>query len=399
MFKRKLESILHEYAKFPAIALLGPRQSGKTTLAKSAFKKYVYTSFEDLSTRALAQQDPRKFLSVHENKHGIIIDEFQYVPDILSYIQLEVDEKKRPGYFILTGSQNFLMNQAITQSLAGRIGILTLLPLSIQEFKKNKLDTKLTADDCMFNGGYPRIYAEKFSPDQLYPSYIQSYVERDVRQLTNVGDLRSFQRFMQLCAGRMGQQLNLSDLASVCGISVSTTQRWISILEASYILFLLQPHFKNFNKRLTKTPKIYFYDTGLACSLLGIESPEQLALHPLRGNIFENFIISDLCKQYFNIGKRPPIYFWRDLNGRLEVDAIIEEGLKLIPIEIKSGMTAASDYFNNLTEWNVLAKTSSNNSLVIYGGELVQERTPGKLVGWRSAGDLIEKIRKKEGKN
>lgn len=394
MFQRKLEATLLEYAQFPAVALLGPRQSGKTTLARSTFKKHIYTSFEDINTRTLAQQDPRKFLSAHENKHGIIIDEFQHVPDILSYIQLEVDEKKRPGYFILTGSQNFLMNQAITQSLAGRVGILTLLPLSLQELATNKLSTKLTADGCMFNGGYPRIYAEKFTPDKLYPSYIQSYIERDVRQLTNVGDLRSFQRFMQLCAGRIGQQLNFSELASVCGISVSTTQRWISILEASYILFLLQPHFENFNKRLTKSPKMYFYDTGLACSLLGIESPEILALHSIRGHMFESFILADLCKQYFNIGKRPPVYFWRDLNGRLEVDGIIEDGLKLFPIEIKSGETVASDFFKGLTEWNALAKRTSNKCYVIYGGSLNQERTAGNLVSWKAAGNLIEEIRK-----
>jgi uncharacterized protein len=394
MFKRSIESVLHEYVKLPVVAILGPRQSGKTTLAKNVFKKYAYTSFEDLATRELAQQDPRKFLSAYENEYGIIIDEFQNVPDILSYIQLEVDEKKRPGYFILTGSQNFLMNQAITQTLAGRVGILTLLPLSIHELATNKIDKKLTADDCIFNGGYPRIYDEQVLPGRLYPSYIQTYVERDVRQLTNVGDLRSFQRFMQFCAGRMGQQLNLSELASACGVSVPTAQRWVSILEASYILFMLQPHFKSFEKRLTKSPKIYFYDTGLACSLLGIESPDVLALHPLRGHIFEGFILADLCKQYFNIGTKPPLYFWRDLNGRLEVDGIIEDGLKLFPVEIKSGETVASDFFNNLTQWNALAQNNPDNGYVIYGGDLVQERSAGNLLGWKAAGGLVEKIRK-----
>jgi uncharacterized protein len=395
MFKRSLESILHEYAKFPVVALLGPRQSGKTTLAKKFFKNYVYTSFEDLTMRELAQHDPHKFLTIHENDYGIIIDEFQNVPDILSYIQLEVDEKKRPGYFILTGSQNFLMNEAITQSLAGRVGILTLLPLSIHELTVNKIAQESTLDDCIFKGGYPRIYTEQFLPNLLYPSYIQTYVERDVRQLTNVGDLRSFQRFMQLCAARIGQQLNLSELASACGISAATAQRWISILEASYIIFLLQPYFENFNKRLTKSPKMYFYDTGLACSLLGIESPEILALHPVRGHIFEGFILADLCKQYFNIGKRPPIYFWRDLNGRLEVDGIIEDGLSIFPIEIKSGETIASDFFNGLTQWNGLAQASPENCYVIYGGDLVQDLLPGHLRGWRATGDLVAQIRKK----
>ncbi|MFH1643709.1 MAG: ATP-binding protein [bacterium] len=394
MFKRDLDSILIDYKQFPVIAILGPRQSGKTTLAKHTFKNYVYTSFEDPETRELAQNDPHKFFSIHENKHGIIIDEFQNVPKILSYIQLEVDEKKRTGYFILTGSQNFLMNQAITQSLAGRVGILTLLPLSINELESNKLIKNQIADSTIFNGGYPRLYDKNISPEKLYPSYIQSYVERDVRQLTNVGDLRSFQRFMQLCAGRIGQLLNLSELASVCGISVSTAQRWISILEASYILFLLSPYFKNFNKRITKSPKIYFYDTGLACSLLGIESPEFLSLHPLYGNIFESFIVADIYKQYFNIGKRPPVYFWRDLNGRLEVDCIIEQHNNLFPIEIKSGQTIASDYFSNIIQWNEISNTNSDNNFVIYGGELNQKRSNGNIISWKNAGTIIEVLKK-----
>jgi predicted AAA+ superfamily ATPase len=392
LFKRDLEKILEGYLKFPVVAILGPRQSGKTTLAQNIFNDYVYLSLEDLDTRNLAQNDPKKFLSIHENPKGIIIDEFQNVPDILSYIQLEVDEKKRPGYFILTGSQNFLMNQAITQSLAGRVGILTLPPLTINELRENDLLQSKNADDAIFTGGYPRIYAEKMEPEILYPSYIQSYVERDVRTLTNVGDIRSFQRFMQLCAGRVGQQLNLSELASVCGISVSTVQRWISILDASYIIFLLQPYFNNFNKRITKSPKIYFYDTGVACSLLGIESSKVLELHPLRGNIFENFIIADIAKQYFNIGKRPPIYFWRDLNGRLEVDCVIEEGLDLFSIEIKSGETVASDYFDALKQWNKVSKTDVNNNYVVYGGDINQKRTYGKLVGWKAVYNFVGKM-------
>lgn len=393
MFKRDLAVTLKQYARFPVVALLGPRQSGKTTLAKSTFKKHAYVSFEDPDTRNFAQSDPRKFLSAYENTFGIIIDEFQHVPEILSYIQLAVDEKKKRGYFILTGSQNFLMNQAITQSLAGRVGILTLQPLSIHELKSNKLLTEKNVDDIIFHGGYPRIYAESFSPTVLYPSYIQSYIERDVRLLTNVGDLRSFQRFMQLCAGRIGQLLNLSELAGVCGISVSTAQRWISILEASYVIFLLHPYFKNFNKRVTKSPKIHFYDTGIACSLLNIESPQVLALHPLRGNIFESFIIADLHKQYFNIGKRPPVYFWRDLNGRLEVDCIIEEGSRLFPVEIKSGETIVDDYFSRLKEWNRLTDTDSGDNYVVYGGSLNQTRSNGHIVAWTASGDLIKKLK------
>lgn len=394
MFKRDLLSELKIYLQFPVVALLGPRQSGKTTLVRHVFKKYVYISFEDLHMRSLAQEDPRAFLKAHENKHGIIIDEFQYVPEILSYIQLEVDEKHRPGYFILTGSQNFLMNQAITQSLAGRVGILTLLPLSINEIMKNTLHTERDVYSCIFNGGYPRIYQEHLMPDKHYPSYIQSYIERDVRLLTNVGDLRSFQRFMQLCAGRIGQQLNISELASVCGVSVSTTQRWISILEASYIIFLLQPYFQNFNKRLTKTPKIYFYDTGIACSLLGIEDLNLLSIHPLKGHIFENFILADICKQYFNCGKKPPLYFWRDLNGRLEIDGLIEERLNLYPIEIKSAEMVASDALKNIEQWSQLANITHDKRYLIYAGELTIKRSNATVLSWKDCGSLVKKIRK-----
>lgn len=394
MFKRDLAAQIQEFKKFPAIAIQGPRQSGKTTLAKEYFKNYVYTSFEDPDTRDMAQNDPRKFLAVHENEHGIIIDEFQLVPHILSYIQLEVDEKDRPGYFVLTGSQNFLMNQASTQSLAGRVGILTLTTMSIHELVSNELIKKASSvDEVIFYGGYPRIYTKNLTPQKFYPSYVHSYVERDVRQLTNVGDLRSFQRFMRLCAGRVGQQLNLSELASVCGISVPTAQRWISILEASYVLFLLTPYFKNFNKRITKSPKIYFYDTGLVCEQLGIESSGQLITHPARAGIFENFIIADIIKQYLNLGLRPPVYFWRDLNGRMEVDCIIEQATHLTAIEIKSGQTFDSSFFDGLKKWNELTQTPADDNYVVYGGDLVQLRTPGHVCGWYAVNDLVKKLR------
>src|SRR5438477_7268709 len=233
MFKRDLEAALHDHSRFPVIAILGPRQSGKTTLAIQAFKNYVYVSLEHVKTREFAQGDPEKFLQFYENEYGIIIDEFQHVPEILSYIQINVDAKKRPAYYILTGSHNFLMNQAISQSLAGRVGILTLLPFSLGELNDNNL-TAASVDEVMFNGFYPRIYDEQFPPAQLYPSYIQTYIERDVRQLSHVADLNTFKKFVKLCAGRVGQLLNLSELANACGMSVPTMQRWISILEASY---------------------------------------------------------------------------------------------------------------------------------------------------------------------
>lgn len=393
MFKRAITETLLRFAKFPVVGVFGPRQSGKTTLVKEVFTKHKYLNFEDPNIRFFASQNPRGFLLEYENKYGIILDEFQYVPQILSYIQMEVDEKKRPGYFVLTGSQNFLMNQAVTQSLAGRIGILTLLPLSINELQNEGLLSE-NINDLIFRGGYPRIYAENFSPIELYPSYIHSYVERDARQLVNIENLETFQKFMQLCAGRVGQLLNISDLSISCGINQKTVKSWLSILEASYILFLLQPYHVNFNSRVTKTPKLFFYDTGLACSLLQIRSHEELALSSFRGHLFECYIIADLFKQYFSLGTSAPLYFWRDANGRIEIDCLINLGIKLIPIEVKSGENIMSDYFSALSAWNKLSKTDSKNSYVIYGGQGKQTYALGNLIGWKESGDFINKLEK-----
>ncbi|MCB9492716.1 MAG: ATP-binding protein [Epsilonproteobacteria bacterium] len=396
MFKRDLEKILLEYTKFPVVAILGPRQSGKTTLAQATFNNYTYVSLEDLKTRELALEDPQNFLAMHENEHGIIIDEFQNVPDILSQIQIIVDQKKRPGYFVLTGSQNFLMNQAISQSLAGRVGILTLLPLSLHELNSNNLLTP-DVNQTIINGFYPRIYDESFSPSQLYPSYIQTYVQRDVRQLSHVGDLNAFIKFIKLCAGRIGQILNMSEIAGVCGISTPTAQRWLSILQASYIIFLLQPYFNNFNKRQTSAPKLYFFDTGIACSLLDITSADRLGVDRLYGNMFENFIIADLYKQYYTVGKQPPVYFWRDKNGRLEVDCIIEEERTIFPVEIKSGKTIASDFFTNLKEWSQLAQKNNldlGTNFIVYGGQQSRTWDNWATIGYQDAGVLLEKYLK-----
>ena len=392
--ERAITDTLLLYAKFPVVGLFGPRQSGKTTLVKTTFKKHIYLNFEDPETRELAASDPKRFFQDNENEHGIILDEFQYVPQILSYVQIESDEKKRPGYFVLTGSQNFLMNQAITQSLAGRIGILTLLPLSIKELKQNNLLPQ-SIDEIIFNGGYPKIYTEQFTPGELYPSYIHSYVERDIRQLVNVENLRTFQQFMQLCAGRIGQLLNISDIAMNCGINSRTAEKWLSILQASYIIFLLNPYHQNFNKRVTKTPKLYFYDTGLACSLLDLKSSEQIALSPFRGHLFESLIISDLFKQYFSLGTKAPLYFWRDKNGYIEVDCLVNLGNKLIPLEIKSGQTIVPGFFNSLSKWNEIAHADPEDGSVIYGGDHVQKRSSGTIIGWQSSGDLISALEKK----
>lgn len=393
IFKRDLSKTLKQYAKFPVVGVFGPRQSGKTTLVKQVFAKHTYLNFEDPTIRAYALEDPRGFLREHENKHGIILDEFQYVPGILSYIQLESDAKDRPGYFILTGSQNFLMNQAITQSLAGRIGILNLLPLSINELQKNKLLPD-TANELIFSGCYPRIYAKHILPTELYPSYINSYVERDIRQLVNVENLATFQKFMQLCAGRVGQLLNISDIALGAGVTQKTVQSWLSILQASYIIFILQPYHENFNKRITKSPKLYFYDTGLACSLLNIRSSQELALSFFKRHLFECFIIADIFKQYYGSGTKAPVYFWRDMNGRVEIDCLLNQGIKLVPIEIKSGESINTNYFDSLSKWNEIAAADQTNGYVIYGGQEVQKRTKGNVIGWQKAGNLIATLEK-----
>lgn len=392
MFKRILSQTLEQYSKFPVVALLGPRQSGKTTLAKATFPNHRYVTLEDVTERTFAASDPKRFLAVNENEHGIILDEFQYVPEILSYIQVIVDEKKRPGYFILTGSQNFLANQAISQSLAGRVGILTLLPLSIAEMQQSNILPK-TADQLIFNGSYPRLYEGDFLPGQLYPSYIQTYLERDVRMLDNVGDLTTFARFVQLCAGRAGQTFRLENLGAEAGITAETAKHWLSILEASYIIFLLQPHFKNFNKRVTKSPKLYFYDTGIACSLLRINSVETLSRESVRGALFENLIIADLYKQYYNRGVRPPLYFWRDQNGRYEIDCLAEHsGQAVTPIEIKSGETITSDYFKGLDAWREISANTDEHGYVVYGGTVSQDRSRGMVLSWQDAGALVQNL-------
>jgi predicted AAA+ superfamily ATPase len=389
--RRLIEEILPRYSRFPVVALLGPRQSGKTTLSKHFFKQHLYVSLEDPAIRELAMEDAKGFLRKYDNAHGLIIDEFQYAPQILSYIQLEVDEKDRPGYFVLTGSQNFLVNERITQSLAGRVGIITLLPLSIHELSAAGL-LNTHASDLIIKGGYPRIYAQHIEPQDLYPSYINTYVERDVRQLVQVTDLTVFQKFLALCAGRVGQLFNATELAMNCGISAPTANKWLSILEASYILFRLQPYFVNYNKRVIKTPKLYFYDTGLVCNLLQIHDPAVLAVSPFRGALFENFIISDLYKQFCNKGQRPPLYFWRNTNGLVEVDCLIDKGVGIIPIEIKAAETISSAFFSGITKFNEISTTEPEKNIIVYAGADAQARRNGTVMGWQASGDLVDKI-------
>jgi predicted AAA+ superfamily ATPase len=388
--KRNLETTLTHYAsKFPVVAVVGPRQAGKTTLVKENFPNYKYFSLEDPDTFEIVQADPRDFLERNYGTQGVIIDEFQNDPTILSYMQGIVDRNRRPGYFILTGSHNFLMNQAISQTLAGRVAILTLLPLSLKELRQDhRLINDL--DSTIFNGGYPDIFSHNIVPNEFYPQYVKTYVERDVRQLTNVVNLVDFQRFMRLCAGRVGQLLNVTALSDDCNVSVPTINSWLSILQASYVIFLMQPHFKNFSKRLIKAPKLYFYDTGLACWLLKIISSDQITDHYLRGGLVESLILSELYKKFYNQGKEPSLYFWRDSHGH-EIDCLLDFGTTLIPIEIKSGTTVNQRFFDGLHYWCDLANIDRSKGFVVYGGMETQARQFGTLVSWQDAADIVDK--------
>jgi len=382
------ESLLEMSKKYPVVSLTGPRQSGKTTLLKHIFPEKEYVSLEDPDIRLFAQKDPKGFLSNYEK--GAILDEIQRVPELFSYIQTIVDKQNVMGMFILSGSQNFLLSEYITQTLAGRIAVLKLLPLSYNELKNHQVVSS-SIEEYLFKGAYPAIYDREINPIQFYSNYLQTYVERDVRQLKNISDLSLFVKFLKLCAGRIGQLLNMSSLANDCGISVNTVKSWISILEASYILFLQHPYHKNFNKRLVKMPKLYFYDTGLASSILGIENTKQLSSHYLIGGLFENYIISELIKNRFNKGLNSNTYFWRDSKGH-EVDCVLEYGDKIIPIEIKSGKTISLEYFKNLKYWKNISSCSSDNAMVIYGGNKTLNTKEGTLLSWNQLNEFINNL-------
>ncbi|MBI5415682.1 MAG: ATP-binding protein [Candidatus Omnitrophica bacterium] len=390
MIKRTAETKLISLAgSFPAVAVIGPRQSGKTTLVKKLFPQKPYVLLENPDTRQSAVKDPRGFLS--QFPEGAVLDEIQRVPELFSYLQGILDEKNKPGLFILTGSQNFLLMESITQSLAGRIAILSLLPLSFQELEAAGISFP-TFEDHLIHGFYPRIYDQKIDPEDLYANYVQTYIERDVRLLKNIHDLTAFHSFLKLCAHRSGQLLNLSSLATDCGITHNTAKAWLSLLEASYIVFLLQPHHKNFNKRLVKMPKMYFYDTGLAAYLAGIEDKQHLLHHPLRGPLFESFVISDLLKMRFNKGEGSNLYFWRDKNGH-EIDCLLERPAGAVIIEIKSGKTVAEDFFNDLGYYQKLAGTGPDDSYVIYGGDQKQTRSSGHVLAWNNFSAILSDIR------
>ena len=378
--KRKIESTILEAAKyFPVITVTGPRQSGKTTMLKHIFPHLHYYSLEDLDTRSFAMEDPVRFLHLHED--GMILDEVHNYPELLSYIQGIVDEQPQKK-FVLSGSSNFALLKKVSQSLAGRSGVFELMPLSIEEVK-GQIEYVDDADQLLYQGLYPAVCSCKNIPKFLYPSYVKTYLERDVRDLLNVKDIRLFNMFLKLCAGRIGSVFNASEIAGEIGVSSKTIQAWVSILQASYVVYLLPPYFENSRKRLTKSPKMYFCDTGLACTLLGIESAEQLAFDKMRGHLFENLIVVELLKRRLNEGKESNLYFYRDSNQN-EVDILVNNGSSLDAIEVKSAMTYNPSFEKALLKVNEWVNPPVGKRTIIYAGTLEDDKSDIRLLNYRN---------------
>jgi len=370
-------------SKFKAVAVIGARQSGKTTLIKQVFKNKPYVSMENPDTRQFAIEDPRGFLSSFPK--GAILDEVQRVPQLFSYLQEILDDQRAKGLFILSGSNNFLLQQNISQTLAGRVGYLQLLPFSISELSKSKL-LAVSDDALMLKGFYPPVYDQKIPFGDWCPNYISTYIERDVRQIKNITDLIVFGRFMKLLAGRNGQELNYSSLSIETGVDMKTIQSWVGVLESSFIIYLLKPHHNNFNKTIVKRPKLYFYDTSIVCSLLGIRNAAQIKNHPLRGAIFEGMVITELLKNRTNAGKPVNLSFWRDKTGR-EIDVIVDNGNTQFPIEIKSGKTIHDEFLKNIEYWKSMS--GFKKGLVLYAGKENQKRSKGTdILNWRALSEL-----------
>lgn len=389
MITRHLQNKIIELSgKFPIVSIIGPRQAGKTTLAKVCFPRYAYVNLESPDIRLFAQSDPKAFLK--QFTQGVIIDEVQYVPDLFSYIQVIVDEIQKEGMFILTGSQNFNLLEQLSQSLAGRVALFTLLPFSLAELTAH-FSLKPSYSMYILHGMYPRLWDKHIAPVDYYPQYIKTYLERDVRMIKNISNSILFTKFLHIIAGRAGQILNYTSIANDLGVDVKTIQSWVSVLEASYIVFLLPVFHKNYNKRIIKAPKLYFYDTGLLCSLLQISNQELFDIHQFKGNIFENFIITELKKHIINHSLPYTMYYWRDSTGN-EIDCIIDNGFDQTIIEIKSSSTIHQDFFKSIEKYQVLSQTSPENSYLIYGDSEKQIRSSAKVLPWNEAINCIPKL-------
>lgn len=385
MVGREITSRLVElFQQYPFVTVTGPRQSGKTTLCRSVFPDLAYVNLEAPDQREFAESDPRAFLA--RLNAGAILDEIQRVPSLLSYLQVIADEKRRNSLFVLTGSEQFRLSDAINQSLAGRTALLRLLPFSLAERQLTGASGEV--DDILFSGFYPRIHDQGLDPRQALGDYFETYVERDVRQLSEIRNLSSFQRFVRLCAGRVGQVVNLSSLGADAGVTHTTAREWLTVLEASYIVYQLQPFHSNVQKRLIKSPKLYFYDVGLASYLIGIENAKQIATHPLRGSLFENAVVMEALKHRFNRGRQSNLSFFRNVRG-LECDLFYETGQGIGAIEIKSGATVASDYFDSLNRVaNGLSEVTKK--LVVYGGLDRQSRANVEAVPLGELGGVLK---------
>ncbi|MBI2094946.1 MAG: ATP-binding protein [Candidatus Omnitrophica bacterium] len=385
MIAREAESKLKELARrYPVVLVTGPRQSGKTLLCKKLFRDKPYALLENPDTLEFAVKDPRGFLAQYPE--GAVLDEVQKAPQLLSYLQGIVDEKNRPGLFILTGSQYLLLLEKVSQTLAGRLAVFKLLPLTLKEARP--FFQKADLNRILLTGFFPRIHNERLSPTEALANYFETYVERDVRQIVNVKNLLPFRRFVKLCAGRVGQLLNLSNLGLEAGVSHTTAREWLSVLEASFIVFLLPPYFKNFNKRIVKSPKLYFHDVGLAGYLLDIENPSHVSAHPARGALFENLVILDILKHRYNQGKSPNLYFFRDASGH-EVDLLTHAGQEITGVEIKVGQTITEDYFKGLEFLEKLTGGKHLRKYLVYGGEETQVRSRVRVVPYSQCGGLF----------
>lgn len=384
MIQRELtEHVRAALKKYPIVAITGPRQSGKTTFAKLLCPDYQYVNLEDISMRDFANQDPKSFLETYQG--GAIIDEIQYVPDLFSYLQVYTDQRQHNGEYIITGSQNFLMMERISQSLAGRVAIFNLLPFSLEELKKGNVSLP-TVEGYLLSGSYPRRWLHDIDPHQYYENYLRTYIERDVRLIKNISDLGLFQRFLQLLAGRVGQLFNQSSLGVELGIDNKTVDAWMTLLEVSFIAFRLQPYHRNFNKRVVKTPKTYFYDTGVLCNLLNIRTAEEINIHFAKGQLFENLVILEMLKNKYNQSVHGDFYFWREASGK-EVDLIIDQGVTLKAFEIKSGKTIQPDFFKAIADFKKLH--DATEGFVVYGGRESQKRNQATVISVFDLGHVL----------